>query len=273
MSTQTAKMDSIEKQSLDQLLETVYYQSNFQFLRSHKGWRPASIHTFLGTPGGGKSTIVRTLIIDFLCNCKKGETIVILLSEETRLEFLSQFNKSQFNENLEQLVIISEIDLMEQYRDKRKVWMHILDLLKELQASIFVFDNITTSQMYMDLKVEDQGKFALAISSLCRKLQIPIILIAHTNANVTEGINRLIDMNDIRGSKTIVNISHFFYILQRFVLATTIYPTLRITKHRSQEVEGSIYFLQYHKKSRIYAMDKPLSFSDFKQAYKSRNTL
>jgi hypothetical protein len=273
MTTRNAAMNLEEKESLDQLLETVYYNSDFNFLRSHKGWRPASIHTFLGTPGGGKSTLVRTLIIDFLCNCKKGETIVILLSEETAIEFLSQFNKTKFNEKLDQLIIISEIELMEKLKDKRKVWMHILDILKVENASLFVFDNITTSQMYMDLKVDDQGRFALSISSLCRKLQIPIILIAHTNGAVTEGINRLIDMNDIRGSKTFVNVSHFFYILQRFQLASTIYPTLRITKHRSQEVEGSIFFLQYHKKSRIYALDKKLSFSDFKEAYKSRNAL
>ena len=75
-----------------------FFPSTFQFLLSHNGWRNGKVHTFLGVSHGGKSTLVRTLVIDALCAKKK---VGLVLSEETKVDFLVEFFYAKFDEDLD----------------------------------------------------------------------------------------------------------------------------------------------------------------------------
>lgn len=267
----TAAMTDEEIDVLNHLNNKIFYQSHFNILKTHNGLRPGCLHTFLGTSGGGKSTLIRSLLIDFLENSEKD--IVLFLSEESKLDFLSQFHKTGYKKNLDKLHIISELDLSDGKKTDAEIWKELLFQISEIKPSLFVYDNITTSRFYMDKKPNEQSKFSWYIKKLCLDKNIPFILVAHTGGLINDSINRLIEPNDIRGAKTIINISHFFYVMQRFILGDTIYPTVRITKHRSQDIEKSIFKINYDKKRRIYIQDVALNFKDFKEAYKARNVL
>lgn len=271
MTEVSGEMCAEERDTIEHYSNRIYFDSNFKFLNTHKGLRPGEIHTFLGTAGGGKSTLMRTILIDMLENT--DVKILLLLSEEDRVEFLVQFNKSGYKHKLERLHIISELDLMEKHKSNRLMWDAIRFHMKEFKPSIFMYDNITTSKMYMDLTVKQQGEFCIGLKTMCKRVNIPFLIVAHANAQVSDSVNRLIEMNDIRGSKSIVNLSHFFYIMQRFHTPEGIFPTLRITKHRSQEAKCKLFSFKYVDKRRIYCQDIEVDFKRFKEVFKSRNVL
>jgi hypothetical protein len=99
------------------------------------------------------------------------------------------------------------------------------------------------------------------------------VLIAHTGAQVTENMRRMIDQNDIRGSKTITNITQFTYLLQTFYILNKRIPTLRTQKHRGQLVEENYFQLFFNKETFIFTKDRTIDFEEFKRLFKSRNVL
>ncbi len=253
----------------------VSWKSRFQFLQSHRGFRDGCIHLFLGTAGGGKSTLVRTLLIDILDHDKQNRNVLLQLSEETTADFNTELCFSQYeNSNLENLKLISELGgkLLEiNHVDKFLEYMEFVITNQEIK--LWVIDNITTSKLYADKTPQDQAATAIKIKTLASKLNIPVIIFAHTGAQVSDNMGRLIEDNDIRGSKTIINLTQFLYIMQRFVLKDVIFPTIKISKHRGQMVDNKIYRLDFNKKVRIILTDHLLPFEEFKEAFKGRNTL
>lgn len=261
-------------EALELLRKQVYFRSGLIFLEGHVGYRPQSLHTFLGNSGAGKSTLVRTLVIDLLEASRPTDKIFVYLSEETTNEFLAQMHRSGWTGNLDRLFVLSEIDIFTEKMTKKELKKKMLDALDQCGATIMLYDNITTSQLYFDLPPEGQSRTALGLSALAKSKNIPIIIISHTDGKITENHPRIIDQNDIRGNKSIVNLSHFFYIMQRFDMGEGhYYQTIRITKHRGQDCEHKLFGMRYHKARAIYYDFKKLSFNDFKQAYKTRVTL
>ena len=127
--------------------------------------------------------------------------------------------------------------------------------------------------MYEPLKPAEQGERAKDIKQIAEKLQIPVVLIAHTGGLVTENMTRVIDQTDIRGAKGIVNISQFYYIMQSFTSSSFIFPTIRITKHRGQDVDHKLFAFRFNREQRCYETDFEISFNDFKERFKKRNKL
>ena len=266
----SGKLDDNTMKMLIDEGDKIEYLSNFDFLLSHNGLRRGCVHTLLGASHGGKSTLVRTMIMDFLSDRKKKKKVLIWLSEESRIEFLTEFGRTSFRRyDDDQLYIFSEMD----YPETKDVMMTIHELVKQYDVDLILYDNITTGLLYMDKRVEEQSRFLKKIKRMVADLNIPCVLVAHTGAAVTENSPRLIDMNDVRGSKTLVNISQFFYIMQTFYEDSKKHSTVRITKHRGQEVTESIFLLDYFPRGRVYGKDEPMSFADFKEIFKSRNKL
>lgn len=125
----------------------------------------------------------------------------------------------------------------------------------------------------MDKPINVQSDVSIVLKKFASVKDIPLIIICHTGAQVTTNYNGLIEMNDIRGSKTIVNLSEFFYIMQTFNIGEKRFNTLRITKHRGQEVKNTMFMLYYYAKSRIFAKDEVVDFGKFKELFKQRNKL
>lgn len=264
----TLHFTASEQEEFEKEQNKVHFGSNLGFLNAHNGLRRGSLHLVLGTTGGGKSTLVRTLLRDLIFRPEKEFHVAVWLSEEEVNDYRAQvaygmpshdrlLNTSAFSELGTEHV--SELRFFE--------WIEFN------QPDVLIFDNITTSKFYNDRSVSDQGKFANKLKQITKKLNMATIVIAHTDAKATDAMGRLININDIRGSKTIANLAEFAYILQRFELEKTFFPTIRTVKSRSQELVHNLYLLNYDKRIRSFSEDKAMDFKQFKEAFNARNKL
>ena len=246
-----------------------HFESSMGFLNAHRGLRRGSFHLLMGTTGGGKSTLVRTLIRDFLFKKENTSlTLALWLSEETVADYKHQLAASIPSSNaLLNTQCMSELEVSKVSQIKLFIWLELY------RPDVLIFDNITTSVFYMDLSVREQGEFVKKLKTITKKINCATILVAHTSAEVSDSMERLLTINDIRGSKTISNLTEFAYILQRFEIGTGFFPTIRIVKHRSQELIHNLYLLQYERKIRAFMGDSPLQFEKFKEMFGARNKL
>lgn len=247
--------------------------SGYSFIRCHNGYRNGKIHMAIGPASGGKSTLTRSLIIDFLINLEDGEFIHIHLSEETAEEFLIELGSTGLGFHLiKKIKITSEQDV--DYGDnENKMFTMLNEVLSDNRVRAFFFDNITTSFCYMDQKVNQQAKIGRWLKALTKKHMIPVVLIAHTGGDSSMANSRLIEMNDIRGGKSIVNLAEFQYILQPFFVGETRHNMIRVVKHRGFTVNSPYFQLMYDSKPRMFTCDKNLTFNEFKELFKIRNVL
>lgn len=252
----------------------IHFSTNLPFLSAHKGWRRGNLHIFLGTSHGGKSTLLRTCLVDALSSNSGKTRVGLVLSEESKLDFLTEFNHSgKMGEILDRLFIVSEQDHPEKFSNA-KDWFHQVKKMCDLgQIDILFFDNLTTAAMYEGATINDQKTICLGLKRMATTLNIPVVIVAHTGANITDSANGLIEMNDIRYSKMIVNLAQFFYIMQTFKQEDGRYTTLRITKHRGQEVKSTMFQLFYYSSVRLFMEAERIAFSKIKELFKNRNKL
>lgn len=251
-----------KKQELRQKSNLIYWQSDFCFLRAHNGLRPGKVHIFLGVTHTGKSTLMRSILCDYFKNNELGK-IAIWLSEEDQEDF--ETDMSFTNDQLGWVDVKSEMENREQSQ------IYFMEWLREIKPSILMFDNITTSRFFPVKDLGKQESFAMDLKVECAKLKIPFIIFAHTDAKVTENHSRRIETTDMRGIKTVGNMAQFFYILQRFPSGSVVNPTIRITKHRGQKPEDSVFYLKFDSEKRIYTNDFPISWEKYNELFKGRN--
>jgi RecA-family ATPase len=245
----------------------VTFDSCYSFLQEHNGWRKGKMHLVLGISGGGKSTLVRSLLVDLFVHGMILGNALVWLSEESEEDLENQVAKVNSRIGSNTLTTISELsveNLSEAYFEET--------LLSD-KPDIFFMDNLTTSQLYEGRSIRDQLLFVKKLKTMCIKLNIPFVLIAHTGAEITENCNRLINMNDIRGAKNIVNLVEYLYLLQRFTLETDFFPTIRIAKSRGHLISNDIHKLVFNPENITYSKSFRIPFEEFKEAFKQRRTL
>jgi len=268
----TGYLNKFEIELLHEESEKQHYRSVYNFLNSHNGWRKGCVHTILGISHGGKSTLIRSLIFDAIYSCVGKGSVGLWLSEESRKEFLGQLYLTGISPDmLREFFVLSELDINVNLASE--MFSKLENFIKMYNIKILFFDNITTSFCYDNRSIKEQTLTTKFLKMLAERLNIPVVIIAHTGANVTENHQTLINMNDIRGCKTIVNISQFFYIMQTIYTGKSQFTTFKITKHRGQECENKLYNLIYDPVTRIYREDVFLQFSKFKEIWKDRNKL
>lgn len=247
----------------------VHFPSSFGFQNAHNGFRRGSMHLVLGTTGGGKSTLTRTILRDFLFKRENvNNTLCLWLSEESIESYKQQLSFSlPSTELLHNIVARSEED------EAGVTETSFFNWLTTLRPDVFIFDNITTSKFYETKKPQEQANFARKLKSVLKGLNCACILIAHTRADVSDTSPRLINIEDIMGSKSITRLVEFAYILQRFEVKNEFHPTLRIVKHRSQDLVHNLYLLIYEPKTKSFKGDTPLPFEKMKAIFDTRNKL
>lgn len=268
-------MTTFEIEEAQREASSILYDTKFNFLRQHNGFRNSNIHLILGTSGGGKSTTVRTLLIDILPKVPRGKKLLLWLSEETAEEFFVEINKSGLIEHgrplLDKLDIFSEQEHIDDSAQQLEFKMS--EFVKSGQYGFLIFDNLTTSEMYMGRKPNEQGAFSKRLKAKIQETRIPLLIVAHTKAEVTDNMHRLIESNDIRDSKSIVNLAQFIYVLQTFYINEKRINTLRIVKNRGQLVEQSMFVLKFEPKTFLFGTDRAIDFNEFKSIFKERNKL
>lgn len=252
--------------------QTIFNQTNFNFLSQHNGLRPKKLHLVIGMPSGGKSTLRNTLIVDFL-EQNPHKKAFLYLSEESEQDLLGDIAAiSARSSALKRLIIFSEQDYLGLVRKTQDRAQFICDKIARSQCDLFVFDNLTTSQLYGN-SFSEQDEFCLDLKSKLLKLNTTNLLIAHTSSSIKNGLDGLIDMNDIRGSKTIVNLTEFLYVLQSFKIKNETINTIRIQKNRSYKTEKNFFMLNFDGQKRIYSFDVELGFDEFNTLYQKQNRL
>lgn len=260
-----------EAKTLRSISKSQPHQSGFNFLNSHRGLRESKMHLLLGTPGSGKSTIVRSILIDFVRH-NPTTPVLIVLSEETTDELKEELAKTEYIEiDTSHVYVISEMETTS--RSTSSLHMEIEHLIRAHGIRVLIYDNLTTSSTYNDITAREQFTVCQSIKRMTKEHYLATLLIAHTGAHVTDNWARLITENDVRGSKSITNLTEFLYIMQRFEITSTFYQTIRVIKHRGQSPMCKMYQLIYNRATSLYQSDRAINFQEFKDAYSRRNRL
>ena len=245
-----------------------HFESAFKFISEHNGFRKGKLHLLLADTGSGKSTLIRSLMYDVLTSIPEDRKLLLILSEETETDFAIEIERSGFPDNLlEKLVIISEMEISNQRIFCQEI---VLALHPEKNVDFVMFDNITTSQIYMGEVPSKQADVAKWLKNIAITRDIPFLVVAHTN-NIIKSNKRLINATEIRGSKVITLIAEFLYILNSFEIQNNIYKLLEVNKHRGQTVSNIYFKLLFSKNQGVYAGDDILDYEKVKLLFKDKN--
>lgn len=254
------------------LKNKVYFKTNFHHLAEHNGLRPGKMHMALGTTSAGKSTWVRGIINDFVVNNPKSK-ILLYLSEESFEDLrLSLYTCNLAEDQINKVLIVSELS-NNRYQDEKEFLVHLEELIAQEKPELFIFDNLTTSRYYNDLKTKDQENVASSIKRITIDYGCATLLVAHTKKDVNTSQHRLIQIEDVRGSSTLPNLLEFAYVLQHFFVDDNRYSMIRIAKHRGYDVRNSTFALLYDNQKQIIYKDRPIGFSELKLNFKDRDKL
>lgn len=253
-----------------------FFASKLKFIQQHNGFRPGKLHLLIGQSGGGKSTMARTLLLDAAASLKKNKKILVWLSEETVKEFLTELAFSGVMDHASVLVERMDLYSEKDERNLNKSRLQIMEDMRDLYSQdcydIFFYDNITTSKIYASLRPTEQDQTADWIKGIASKTNTATILMAHTGSSYS-GSNGLIDHNHIRGSKHIVNLSEYIYILQSITIGSSRYTVLRVDKSRSHEAPEAFFSLGYDRVQKLYTRANSVNFVRFKELFTARNKL
>ena len=262
--------------------ETVFFKSNFNFLQSHRGYRPGKMHVLLGTSGGGKSTLIRSLVLDAILNDESDRKVLVWLSEETSKDFMTLFidqlyfyAKEKQEKILKKIIVQSELDASKHFvKQSMADWYSFFQSeANKIEISMIFFDNITTSVFYAEKKPEEQKEYLIKLKNFISNIKKPILIVAHTKSDINDGITRRINKEDIRGSKFLTMIAEFFYVLQTFKRENSWWPSITIEKSRSIRVKDVLYFIGFDTQKNAYVSDRSVEFSEFKEYYNNRDKL
>lgn len=239
----------------------------FNFLLNINGWRKGALTIVLGTTSSGKSTLMRSIIVDLLEKNKRAR-VTCYLSEETEaelfLELYKYFNSVDFEERVS---VVSENDCLDEKNMAGQLEKCFLD-----DSHVLIFDNITTSKLYNSKTPQEQSDFANNLKIMAKRNNKALICVAHTN-NVEKMAGKMISSSDIRGSKNISNLAEFFFINYQISSKENLYNYIHIEKHRSQSPEDKIFMLRYDKNRNIFKDDIAVGFEKFKELWKLRDKL
>lgn len=255
-----------------------HFNSSFKFLNNQNGLRRNKIHTFIAPTHSGKSTFFRSILTDVLNNNPESK-IVIYLSEDDRNSFLVDLARSSIKDDdiNNRLKIFYEMDSKLTHYKSDDLFKNLKEICDEFNPDVFIFDNITTSLAYMDISTREQGFICQRLKKFTEHYGCATIIFAHTGANVFQG--GLVDVNNVRGSKHISNISHFMYAIQqisyfsRSMQADRKTTVLIVKKHRGASVDYNIFSFNYDSKTSCYSQDMAINFEDFKAIFDKRNKL
>jgi len=264
------KLTEEEIQAIRETSKSIEFMSKLSFLHDHNGYRRGKLHTICGESGGGKSTIQKTLLVDLLLNNKEDLKIALWLSEEEGKDLIAEFsNQADLSKALTKGVFSLFSEIENPKMEIKDLERQMRDMLKD--CDIFFFDNITTSKLYQDRALSDQSKVAVGIKSMIKRYDKPMVIFSHTGGSLNR--KALSQQNDIRGNKSLVNISEIIYMVQQFQHKSKKITTLRCVKNRGNVTKSFGYFLRFDKEQMVYTESKEQTAEIFNKVLKVSSQL
>jgi len=240
---------------------------------NHNGLRRNKMHLLIAPTGVGKSTFVRTMIIDFIEHNPEMK-VLLWLTEETREDFEDEFSfgiSEKVMNNSDNLKVISE-QSMGMNESAADVYKYVNEIVDYYNYDLVIVDNLTTSKLYLGATPKEQERAAGWLKSLCKK-DLALFVIAHAGGGVQENSNKLLDENDIRGNKTLPNLVEFLYILQPFYVGNRLFQFLITKKHRGQPIHSKYIGVKYDKESSTFKESAFVGFDELQKVFRLRNKL
>ena len=253
--------------------EVTFFDSRFEFLRSGCGLRPGKVHLFLGTTGTGKSTLVRSIQMD----CAKQYPILVYSVEEDIDDTEYLIEKRGVDEKvLNNIFFLDESSILKHVKpnDPDALFDHLAKIMIENGCRALFFDNLTTA-FYEGKRPGEQVAFYNGLKAMITRLNVPLVLVAHTKDGVKDSQGELICPSDIRNSKHPSNRSEYLYIFQRFNIKRhygkeDLVAVIRVIKARLHDNASTTYVLGFDSVAREYKNDKLISFDNFNEIFKQR---
>jgi archaellum biogenesis ATPase FlaH len=228
------------------------------------------MHVILGASHAGKSTMVRSIIIDYIeNNC--FDTIGLWLSEESFEDFNIEMCDVPIQHPDVKNTLFIDSDFNYDSNLSRQEALH--SLIETSNCSLLIFDNITTSAFYEGQSFDAQLQFIHLLKRLAKKKNIPLIVVAHVRPEVGKYAGKLIDITDIRGNKTAVNLAEFCYVMQQFQIDDQKFNTLRIEKHRGYPALRPMWAWEFDREKRINSKYYPIDFALLKEKWNESDKL
>ena len=250
--------------------DQMIFYSRFNHLQVMHGIRPQMTHGILGTSGSGKSSLLKTYIVDAARNNK----VLIHLSEETILEFQVAMHKiPDAMKSMKNMLFMEEKNFDDYFLSDQDAFLsYFREMVIESGVKLVFIDNVTSSLFYTDdIGPSGQSKTALYFSKITKELKVAIFYVAHTSKRIVDNQSELITIEDIRGSAKLPIVSENMFILQKFVSGDRIYPIMIVAKHRHHQVDNKFFLLQYT--DGAYTGDSSIEFSLVNRIFKQRNKL
>jgi len=266
MITKRSLADNLMMAKMERL-NTVEFKTSFGFLLQINGFRRGNVHIIMGGAGTGKSTLTRSVILDFVKN-NPTKKVGVWLSEETTSSYELELFRATWRTDS-----ISNVHIEHEFGGNYgEIKNKFIEFTKN-DFDIIFYDNLTTSMLYEPVGIDGQMEFANKLKEIAQEKDVPLVALVHTGSGAGRNTDRLLEGNDVRGSKIINNMAEFFFILQTFNVNDKLMSMLMIDKSRSQLVKDKIFMLNFKFEDRIFVSDNPVPFLSFKELFKGRDKL
>lgn len=271
--------NKINFDDVDELIEKnlsyILGKTGFSFIDEHFGLRPGNVHVLLSGTSSGKTSLARSLVTSL----SKTNRVLWYASEETMNAWKLRFPKTA-RPNIENVKFIAESDLRPMIKsgDVKDPLLFLENQIELFCATVFFFDNITTSTFYNDKKPNEQSIFLMQLKDITIRQKAAMFLIAHLSSNHDAG--KMFTSEDVRGNRSLSNIAEYWYNLHRLRLniadrqdenlQTSI---LHVEKSRWHDNSDTAYQLTFSKRLGIYTHDNPISWTVVKELFGKNITI
>lgn len=260
----SAEMSDDEFNRVNNKLKERSFTSQLNCFNDHFGIRKAELSTLLAPAGSGKSSFVRTIILELAAAQKPT---YCFLSEE-QVKFYVQplqhalrsrgFETRLVNKALKNILFDCQYKMSKQEKDLDAYIYFLEETIKANLIEMIIIDNMTTSFMGR-LRIDDQARAVEMLKEVAVKFNVAIFLVIHT-AKGTSIYDRIVTGEDVRGNASTTNIGSYNYIISTFFRLDEPLTFLSVDKARYHSKSNKqMYQLFYDLKMGIFTKDEKSS--------------